>query len=240
MRRIRLSNRAGRILVALGLTLSIGLTPATMPAAAGYSQTERFAQTGTKIVSATATATEDGVIIEWRTSYEIDNVGFNLYRIQDGRRTKVNASIIPGSVLIAGEGVPLRGGYSYSAFDPGGTAGATYHVESISLDGKVSRDAAVSPVFRAGAGRPYLKHQADSAAGSDAGQDSTQRSWPASLKDEQSVNGAIEDQWAIADRKSTRLNSSHSQISYAVFCLKKKKKDHIHVAFRHELDCYSC
>src|SRR2546427_3146330 len=32
------------------------------------------------------------------------------------------------------------------------------------------------------------------------------------------------------DRKSTRLNSSHSQISYAVFCLKKKKKksQHIH------------
>src|SRR5688572_31429663 len=33
------------------------------------------------------------------------------------------------------------------------------------------------------------------------------------------------------DRKSTRLNSSHSQISYAVFCLKKKKKknnDHLH------------
>src|SRR2546427_11916194 len=32
------------------------------------------------------------------------------------------------------------------------------------------------------------------------------------------------------DRKSTRLNSSHSQISYAVFCLKKKKKrTQIHV-----------
>src|SRR5688572_31495959 len=29
---------------------------------------------------------------------------------------------------------------------------------------------------------------------------------------------------ARLDRKSTRLNSSHSQISYAVFCLKKKKK----------------
>src|SRR2546427_8745242 len=29
------------------------------------------------------------------------------------------------------------------------------------------------------------------------------------------------------DRKSTRLNSSHSQISYAVFCLKKKKTQHI-------------
>src|SRR2546427_8358274 len=31
---------------------------------------------------------------------------------------------------------------------------------------------------------------------------------------------------AVQDRKSTRLNSSHSQISYAVFCLKKKKKKH--------------
>src|SRR5688572_31289036 len=35
-------------------------------------------------------------------------------------------------------------------------------------------------------------------------------------------------QWSRCqrDRKSTRLNSSHSQISYAVFCLKKKKKKH--------------
>src|SRR2546430_17622383 len=34
---------------------------------------------------------------------------------------------------------------------------------------------------------------------------------------------AIQPVWP--DRKSTRLNSSHSQISYAVFCLKKKKKN---------------
>src|SRR2546427_6565093 len=31
--------------------------------------------------------------------------------------------------------------------------------------------------------------------------------------------------FGVGDRKSTRLNSSHSQISYAVFCLKKKKKN---------------
>src|SRR5438874_7586746 len=30
--------------------------------------------------------------------------------------------------------------------------------------------------------------------------------------------------WVTLDRKSTRLNSSHVEISYAVFCLKKKKK----------------
>src|SRR2546427_3662447 len=38
------------------------------------------------------------------------------------------------------------------------------------------------------------------------------------------------------DRKSTRLNSSHSQISYAVFCLKKKKTDHSVRALRLPVD----
>src|SRR2546427_6924852 len=36
--------------------------------------------------------------------------------------------------------------------------------------------------------------------------------------------------WHSRDRKSTRLNSSHSQISYAVFCLKKKKTSEEQVA----------
>src|SRR2546421_996015 len=34
------------------------------------------------------------------------------------------------------------------------------------------------------------------------------------------------------DRKSTRLNSSHDQISYAVFCLKKKKNNHSQLKHR--------
>src|SRR5688572_32251189 len=36
---------------------------------------------------------------------------------------------------------------------------------------------------------------------------------------------ALAEERFATDRKSTRLNSSHSQISYAVFCLKKKKKN---------------
>src|SRR2546422_4035743 len=48
--------------------------------------------------------------------------------------------------------------------------------------------------------------------------------------------GSIE-HWAdgiiTRDRKSTRLNSSHGYISYAVFCLKKKKKNHQHTQHHH-------
>src|SRR5438876_8570228 len=46
---------------------------------------------------------------------------------------------------------------------------------------------------------------------------------PKSFHDFFRLHGSIDDHLA-GDRKSTRLNSSHPSISYAVFCLKKKKK----------------
>src|SRR3954449_10705116 len=39
-----------------------------------------------------------------------------------------------------------------------------------------------------------------------------------------------------SDRKSTRLNSSHTLISYAVFCLKKKKKQELHEPTAKQID----
>src|SRR2546422_8378657 len=46
------------------------------------------------------------------------------------------------------------------------------------------------------------------------------------MKREFTIEAVVErGEWArVRDRKSTRLNSSHGYISYAVFCLKKKKK----------------
>src|SRR2546428_5070852 len=44
---------------------------------------------------------------------------------------------------------------------------------------------------------------------------------------------------AEPDRKSTRLNSSHDQISYAVFCLKKKKKANVH-HYSYAIDLPDC
>src|SRR5688572_32455672 len=47
---------------------------------------------------------------------------------------------------------------------------------------------------------------------------------PSFIPEGQSKTPDIRCEDPFPDRKSTRLNSSHSQISYAVFCLKKKKK----------------
>src|SRR2546430_6340988 len=46
----------------------------------------------------------------------------------------------------------------------------------------------------------------------------------ADLRGTQGSRAVSQSHGSAEDRKSTRLNSSHSQISYAVFCLKKKKK----------------
>src|SRR5206468_11821276 len=43
-------------------------------------------------------------------------------------------------------------------------------------------------------------------------------------RDTHALHGGSVHHHVVQDRKSTRLNSSHDQISYAVFCLKKKKK----------------
>src|SRR5690242_20827074 len=48
---------------------------------------------------------------------------------------------------------------------------------------------------------------------------------PGSATTAMEIVGVIEVAAGILDRKSTRLNSSHMSISYAVFCLKKKKKN---------------
>src|SRR5256885_7775273 len=49
----------------------------------------------------------------------------------------------------------------------------------------------------------------------------------ASVFTDNSITNAQPQSRAFSDRKSTRLNSSHLVISYAVFCLKKKKKKYI-------------
>src|SRR3712207_7441324 len=46
-------------------------------------------------------------------------------------------------------------------------------------------------------------------------------------RDAEVAADALDRQEVLLDRKSTRLNSSHANISYAVFCLKKKKKSRI-------------
>ncbi len=91
-----------------------------------------------RMKSFTALPTKDGkVTLKWDTSYEVDNLGFNIYREQDGRLTRISPQIIAGSALQAGAGTALTSGNTYSWTDKsaGDKSGARYWIEDIDLKG---------------------------------------------------------------------------------------------------------
>jgi hypothetical protein len=82
----------------------------------------------------------EGTNINWKTGMEVDNLGFNVYREEGGKRTRVNSQMIAGSALQAGPGVNLKSGRSYSWTDTSAKNGdnAVYWVEDVGLDGQSS------------------------------------------------------------------------------------------------------
>jgi len=97
-----------------------------------------FVPDDAKFDSFEATRYEGGkVLLKWRTGFEVDNLGFNVYREQNGQRVRINSEMIAGSALMVGEGTRLRSGYSYSWADELPNGGdAKYWVESLDLNGR--------------------------------------------------------------------------------------------------------
>lgn len=107
------------------------------------------ATTLARLQSFRATAYAGGAVLEWRTAYELDNLGFNLYRQSGGRLVRVNPSLVAGSALLAGPGTPLTAGNSYTWPDAAGQPGVRYWLEEIDTDGR----SAMRGPFTAAAGR---------------------------------------------------------------------------------------
>jgi hypothetical protein len=96
------------------------------------------APTLAKVGSFDATSFNDGrVLLKWNSTYEVDNLGYNVYREVGGQRTKVNPQLIAGSALITGDKVALSSGKGYAWGDqPQSTASARYWLEAVDLEGQ--------------------------------------------------------------------------------------------------------
>jgi len=94
--------------------------------------------TDARLVSFNATRYKEGkVLLEWRTGFEVDNLGFNIYREQAGRRTRITPEVIAGSALLVGAQTSLMSGRSYGWADSlPGDKDAQYWLESIDLNGQ--------------------------------------------------------------------------------------------------------
>ncbi|HWO01130.1 MAG TPA: C25 family cysteine peptidase [Blastocatellia bacterium] len=93
--------------------------------------------TAVEMESFTATRYADETLLEWRTGMEVDNLGFNVYRDEGGKRIRLNSKTIAGSALLAGPGVKLGAGNSYAWSDnlPAGK-NSQYWLEDLGLDGQ--------------------------------------------------------------------------------------------------------
>ncbi len=86
------------------------------------------------------------VQLRWRTGYEVDNLGFSIYREINGQEEKLNPSIIAGTAMITGASKPVQAGWSYSWKDllPANVANVKYWLEDIDLNGERTR---YGPIF---------------------------------------------------------------------------------------------
>ncbi|HEX8474132.1 MAG TPA: C25 family cysteine peptidase [Pyrinomonadaceae bacterium] len=161
-----------------------------------------LAPTAAKLRAFNVATTDDGMLVEWQTSFELENLGFNLYREQDGTRTLITPSPVAGSALVAGAHTALTAGNSYTWFDTGAKPTARYWLEDIDLSGKTTMH---GPFWSTRTTRSIKTLQpqqqrrqltllsqlgAPPASSSVATTQSAQRQWPAILSDKRHTAAA--------------------------------------------------
>jgi len=103
------------------------------------------AVTAVELQNLNASALREGVLIEWRTGYEVDNLGFNIYREKNGLRERVNSSLLAGSAFLTRREAMATGGDSYSFIDAKGSSDLVYYLEDIDLNGTRTMHGPINP-----------------------------------------------------------------------------------------------
>ncbi len=151
------------------------------------------------------TAGPTGVLIEWRTSFELDNLGFNVYRDQDLTRTQVNPAIIAGSALIVGQGTPLYAGYTYQWFDAAGSLDSRYYLEDIDLKGAKTVLGPFAPLWNDSLPKSQQARTISEVAAAQAS-GTSQTGGPAGAFEKLAlVPAAIQDQWGIVAQAGLKI-----------------------------------
>jgi uncharacterized repeat protein (TIGR01451 family) len=123
-----------------------GTQPDPVPANNTATQTEIITfPTSVKLNSFTAASRGGEVMLTWNTGSELRNLGFNLYREQNGERVRMNPSLIAGSALIMRGGLPQHAAKTYAWIDHSPAAGGSYWLEDVDLDGTRTMHGPVSP-----------------------------------------------------------------------------------------------
>jgi len=117
--------------------------------------------TAVKLVSLAAAMHDAGALLTWRTGFEVNNLGFHVYREANGELVRLTPDLIAGSALVAGSGTSLGAGRSYQWWDlsslssqSSGVGTVRYWLEDMDLSGKRTWHGPVVPFVT---GKPLPK-----------------------------------------------------------------------------------
>ena len=102
-----------------------------------------------ELITFSGIAYDRAVLLEWRTGYEIDNLGFNLYREIGAERTKLTPSPVAGSGLLAQRGTAVTSVQAYAWWDHQATVATPdllYWLEDLDFDGTTTWHGPMTPV----------------------------------------------------------------------------------------------
>ena len=105
--------------------------------------------TAVELITFTATGYDRGVLLEWRTGYEVDNLGFHVYREQAGERIPLTPALIAGSGLLAERGMAVASELAYAWWDLEAnreTPDISYWLEDVDFDGVSTWHGPVTPI----------------------------------------------------------------------------------------------
>ena len=105
--------------------------------------------TAVELITFSGIAYDRAVLLEWRTGYEIDNLGFNLYRESGSERTKLTPSPVAGSGLLAQRGTAVTSVQAYAWWDHQATVATPnllYWLEDLDFDGTTTWHGPMTPV----------------------------------------------------------------------------------------------
>jgi autotransporter-associated beta strand protein len=111
-----------------------------------WSAAEPNAVTVVRMEGFNALSFNNGNLVKWQTGYEVDNLGFNVYRMSGGKLVRITPSIVAGSALLAGR-TALTAGLSYTWWDAKGLHDSQYYVEDIDLNGTRTMHGPITPEF---------------------------------------------------------------------------------------------
>ncbi len=111
------------------------------------------APTRIHLQSLTAEASTQGVVLRWKTGGELNNLGFNVYREQNGERIRLNPTLVAGSALMMRGYLEKHAGKSYAWIDRAATPASTYWLEDLDLNGERTLHGPVSASLTASSAR---------------------------------------------------------------------------------------